>query len=501
MVFSKKAIDYAVAGHSAAMKTALYVTVALILGSLLFKLLSTQINERIKMKMLRDVQNTVVKTQMFASWDYIKTWSTGELQFRIQKDCNEIIQMITKVFPDFSLTFIRLAASLSLLWYMDSRLAIIILCITPLFLFSKIYYKTFRRLNRGLKSKEGDLSHTINENLKLRMLIKSLGIESFRWHKVSQGQEEIIGLKSKVLNFSLISQSIVRLTVNAGFLFTFIWGVTGLHSGSISFGMMTAFLQLVGRVQNPMLGMLSFFPSFVSFGVSVERVQEILKAHIEPQWEPSSVNEIQKLDIENISFKYTDYYVLQNINLQLKRGESTAILGSSGRGKTTLIRILLSVISPQEGSIKVHYDGQVSPLDPSFRQYIGYVPQGDKLFSGSVRDNLLLGDTSISESRIKEAISDACAEFIHTLPHGLDTHIGESGYGLSEGQAQRIAIARTLLRDYPIWLFDEITSSLDPETSEKLMNRLKQLGENKIVVYVTHDMQLAEHCDHVYYLK
>lgn len=501
VVSSKKAVDYAIAKDQLLMIQALYWSVALIFGNLIFKLISTRANELTKMKMLRDVQNQVVEAQMYASWAYIKDWSTGDIQFRIHKDCTEVVQMITQVFPNFTLTIIRLTASLSLLWVMDSRLALIILAITPLFLFSKIFYSKFRQLNKALKTKEGSLSHIINENLKFRMLIKSLGVEGERWSKLTSIQDDILELKNKVLRFSLVSQTMVKATVSTGFLFTFIWGVLGLNAGTISFGTMTAFLQLVGRVQNPMLGLLGFFPSFVSFGVSVERIQEILNGPIVDNDKIVKVENIEKLEIANVSFRYEDRFILNNISLILKKGENTAILGASGRGKTTLIRLLLSVISPQKGTVNLYYNELVKPLNASYRTNFGYVPQGDKLFSGTILDNLIIGRTDVPQVDVENALYNACAEFVYDLPQGLNTVVGESGYGLSEGQAQRIAIARTLLRDSPIWLFDEVTSSLDRVTSQILMERLIEKGKNKIVVFVTHDLNMANYCHHKYYMN
>lgn len=501
VVSSKKAIDFAIDGDKVNMINALYWSISLIVLSIVFKFISTKYNELSKMKMLRDLQNEVAKTQMYSNWEYMKSWSTGDIQFRIQRDCNEVVQMIVQVLPNFTLTGIRLIASLSLLWFMDSRLAFIIIAITPLFLFSKIFYKKFRKLNKDLKTKEGTLSHIINENLKFRMLIRTLGIEKRRWTKLVENQDQILQLKKEVLNFSIVSQTIIKTTVNAGFLFTFTWGVLGLSAGSISFGTMTAFLQLVGRVQNPMLGLLGFFPSFVSFGVSVERVQEIMLEHYEVNDTVQKVQNVEKLEITNLSFSYHDKEVLSDINLTLKKGESTAILGVSGRGKTTLIRLLLSVIYPRKGEIKLYYDGYSQVIDASYRTNFGYVPQGDKLFSGTIKENLILGDIEPTAYCIDRALYNACAEFVYDLPDGLDTIIGESGYGLSEGQAQRIAIARTLLGDTTIWLFDEVTSSLDRETSSLLMSRLKEIGHDKIFVFVTHDMRLAEYCDHIYYMN
>jgi len=434
VVSSKRAIDYAISGNKPEMMNALYWSITLIAFSIVFKFISTKCNELSKMKMLKDLQNNVAKRQMFSSWEYMKSWSTGDIQFRIQRDCNEVIQMIAQIFPNFTLTIIRLIASVSLLWVMDSRLALIILILTPLFLFSKIYYNKFRKLNKELKSKEGILSHIINENLKFRMLIRTLGIEHQRWRKFTDNQDDILRLKKNILNFSMLSQTIIKTTVNIGFLFTFVWGVLGLNSGSISFGTLTAFLQLVGRVQNPMLGMIGFFPSFIAFGVAVERVQEILSGKIEEVKDRVKLQNIEQLEIKNLSFSYDDKFVLNNLNLTFQRGESTAILGPSGRGKTTLIRLLLAVIYPQKGNILLYYNGISTVLNDSHRINFGYVPQGDKLFSGTIRENLLVENETISGEMIDKALFDSCSEFVYELPKGLDTLIGESGYGLSEGQ-------------------------------------------------------------------
>lgn len=501
VVWSKRAIDFAISGSKVNMNHALYWSIFMISLGIIFKLISTKSNEFSRMKMVRDLQNEISRTQMYASWDYIKTWSTGDLQFRIQKDSNEVIQMLTQGFPNFILTIIRLIASLSLLWFMDSRLALIILVITPLLLFSKIYYKKFRELNKSLKFKEGRLSHIINENLKFRMLIRTLGIENDRSLQMNNTQNEILELKTNILNFSVISQGIVKIIGSAGFLVTFIWGVVGLNAGTISFGTMTAFLQLVGRVQGPMLGLFSFFPNFVSFRVSLERVHEVIGSKLDNLESYEEIKNFQKLEVTNLSFRYDDKYVLENINLKLVQGESTAIIGASGRGKTTLIRLLLSVVEPQKGAIKLYYDDTVVDLSPKYRRSFGYVPQGDKLFSATIRENLHLGNGIISEEKMKEALYYSCSEFVYDLPNGLDTLVGESGYGLSEGQAQRIAIARTLLIDCSIWLFDEVTSSLDTATSMLLMERLKVVSRDKIFVFVTHDLHLAACCNQKYYIN
>ena len=324
---------------------------------------------------------------------------------------------------------------------------------------------------------EGEFSHIVTENFKFRMLIQTLGVERQRMKKLLNTQKAILLLKERILRFSLISQTSVKVVLNTGFLITFVWGVLGLSAGTISFGMMSAFLQLVGRVQNPMIGLLGFFPSFVSFGVSLERIGDILSVNRTfDDRDQCLIDKVDMLEFKNVSFKYEDVNILNDINLSLRRGESTAILGGSGRGKTTMIRLLLSVITPQQGQINLYFDNQVKALNNRFKHNFGYVPQGDRLFSGTILENLMIGEQVISDEKINQALYNACAEFVYELPEGLNTVIGESGFGLSEGQAQRIAIARTLLRETPVWLFDEITSSLDPSTSEKLILRLKNIA-------------------------
>lgn len=503
IIFSKKSIDYAVANDKNGLESALYWSIGAIIFSVIFKFISIKSNEICKMRMTCDIQNEVAKAQLYSEWEDFRRWNTGDLLVRVQKDSLEVVQMIVQTFPNFTLTIIRLLTSFGLLWIFDSRLALVVFFITPLFIFSKLYYRKFRKLNIELKKTEGELSHVVTENLKYRMLIQTLGIENFRVKKLLDTQNLILSLKHKILTFSLLSQTSVKIVINIGFLVTFIWSVLGLYAGTISFGMMSAFLQLVGRVQNPLIGLLGFFPAFVSFGVSLERISEVLltKKKYAPSTSQYKIESIQKIELSNVSFKYEEIDIIKNLNLILNQGESTAIIGASGKGKTTLIRLLLSIIRPQEGEINLFFNNKIELLDSRFKTNFGYVPQGDILFSGTIRENLIVRDSFISEKKINEALRNACAEFVFDLPDGIDTVIGESGYGLSEGQAQRLAIARAILSDTPIWLFDEITSSLDSVTALKLIQRLKELGKDKIFVFVTHDMHLASLCDHTFNLS
>ncbi|MDQ8750846.1 ABC transporter ATP-binding protein [Elizabethkingia miricola] len=498
--WSKKAVDFAVSSSTSDLQKALILSVCSVLIALFMRSYSGWLNERTRMKMMISLQNSLVKSQMLSTWKVGKHWHTGDVQVRINNDCQEIVQMVGFSSISFVLTTIRLLASFGFLWLMDPMLAILIVAISPLFLFSKIYFKKLRTLNKDLKTAESNFGNVVQENLRFRMSIRALGVQYARWQKVENSQNDIFRLKLGLLNFSTVSQGIMKLTINAGFLLTFSWGVYRLHANEISFGTMTAFLQLVGRIQAPILLMMGFVPLFIRFRTAVDRVQELENVEVEADIEQEYITEPQDIEINQLSFRYDDKLVIKDLSAKFIKGQPVAVIGSSGKGKTTLIRLLLALVKPDKGEIYINTPAEHLVLSNKYRINIAYVPQGDKLFSGSIKENLQLGEHEVSESKLREVLYLACAEFVYDLPDGLDTIVGESGYGLSEGQAQRIAVARALMRECNIWLFDEVTSALDPDTGEKLIQRLLEAGKNKILVFVTHDMKLAGKCRQTIYI-
>ncbi|MCT4205489.1 ABC transporter ATP-binding protein [Elizabethkingia anophelis] len=498
--WSKKAVDFAVSSSTSDLQKALILSVCSVLIALFMRSYSGWLNEKTRMKMMISLQNLLVKSQMLSTWKVGKHWHTGDIQVRINNDCQEIVQMVGFSSISFVLTTIRLLASFGFLWLMDPMLAILIVAISPLFLFSKIYFKKLRKLNKDLKTAESKFGNVVQENLRFRMSIRALGVQYARWQKVENSQNDIFKLKLGLLNFSTVSQGIMKLTINAGFLLTFGWGVYRLHANEISFGTMTAFLQLVGRIQAPILLMMGFVPLFIRFRTAVDRVQELEQVEVEQEIEQEYITEPQNIEINQLSFRYDDKLVIKDLSAKFITGQPVAIIGSSGKGKTTLIRLLLALIKPDKGEIFINTSTEHLVLSNKYRINIAYVPQGDKLFSGSIKENLQLGEQEVSDSKLREVLYLACAEFVYDLPDGLDTIVGESGYGLSEGQAQRIAVARALMRECNIWLFDEVTSALDPDTGEKLIQRLLEAGKNKILVFVTHDMKLAGKCEQTIYI-
>lgn len=452
-------------------------------------------------RMLQRLQKDVVKTQMQAAWGLVKNWQTGDLMVRVNTDCQEIVQVIGNSAIASAITVLRILAASGFLFWMDPILAVILLAICPLMVFTRLYFRRFRKLNQKLKESESRLGNVVQENLRLRLSIRALNLGRLRWGKVEAAQDNIYNMKMGVLNFSTVSKGVMNLVMNAGFLITFSWGIYKLHAGEITFGTLSAFLQLVSRIQGPVLILMGFVPLFVRFRTSLDRVNEILLTETEEEVEGQYFNSITKIDLQNVSFRYEDKQVLDNLQASLEKGKPVAILGASGKGKTTLIRLLLSVLTPNSGHIKLEADGNTVSLLPAHRVNFSYVPQGDKLFTGTIKENMLIGSDPISEEKLKEVLHAACASFVYDLPEGLDTLVGESGHGLSEGQAQRIAVARALLRDSAVMLFDEVTSALDPQTAKDLTQQLLQAGKDKILVFVTHDLALAQACDQTIYIR
>ncbi|MFD1771602.1 ABC transporter ATP-binding protein [Sphingobacterium suaedae] len=492
--WSKRTIDFAVTADTPQMKEALIFAVCSVVLGVGIGLYSGWLNERTRTLMLIRLQKDVIRTQMQATWGLVKNWHTGDIMVRVNTDCQEVVQVIGNSAIASLVTVLRILAATGFLWWMDPMLAVLLLAICPLIVFSKVYFRRFRKLNQHLKQAESNLGNVVQENLRFRLSIRALNLGALRWRKVDESQDAIYQMKMGVLNFSTVSRGLMNVVVNTGFLVTFAWGVYKLHAGAITFGTLSAFLQLVSRIQGPVLVLMGFVPLFVRFRASLDRLNEILLTEQEEQVAPEYLANIGQIELQGLSFRYEDKEVLNDLQATFVKGRPTAIVGASGKGKTTLIRLLLSLLRPNKGNIWIDSNGHRVLLERKHRVNFAYVPQGDKLFSGTIRENLQITESPISEERMRVALTTACALFVYDLPDGLDTVVGESGHGLSEGQAQRIAVARTLLRDCNVWLFDEVTSALDPPTAAALTAQLLEAGKEKILVFVTHDLALADAC-------
>ena len=444
-------------------------------------------------------------------WNELERFHTGDIVNRVEQDTAAIVGLLTSTIPAFIVTIVQLVAAFVFFCFLDPSLPWVVVGILPIFLLgSRFYMKRMRRYTREIRQSDSRIQSVIQESLQHRTVIKTLEQSDRHIGKLDDLQD---ALRSQIFGrtrFSLSARMLVAFAFSGGYLTAFLWGAVRLSTGSITFGTMTAFLQLVGKVQRPALDLSRLLPSFINALTAVERLMELEELPSEASGTAQLFPQTPDLQLKDVTFSYStgDRPILNHFSCNFPAGSCTAVLGETGAGKTTLIRLLLALADPQAGSITLSsanttqslpstFNSQSSTLEvsPQTRSNFVYVPQGNTLFSGTIRDNLLMGNPHATEAEMLQALRTACADFVLSLPDGIDTNLNEQGGGLSEGQAQRIAIARALLRPGHILLLDEATSALDPETERLLIESLRRNCTGKTFIFITHHPAVAEACE------
>ena len=475
------------------------IVLQLLLSSLTSRLYAhTEISLRNRLR--QDLLEHILKSR----WNGREAFHSGDMLNRMEGDVYTVANLLASSIPSAGITFLQLVGAALFLICLDARLALVILLIMPLaLLFSKLYMKRMRRLTREIRTTDSRVQSHLQENLQHRILISTLECTSMATDTMYSLQS---GLKRLVLRrntFSIFSSFMVQAGFALGYVTAFAWGVYGLDAGTVTFGMLAAFLQLVAQVQRPVVELSRQLPAFISALTSVERIYELISTPLEEQGEPVILEGRLGVRMEDVTFTYFDgkRKVIEHFTHDFEPGSLTAVLGETGSGKSTLVRLALALLQPDEGKITLYGKNMSVSASPLTRGNFVYVPQGNTLVSGTVRDNLLLGNPRAADTHIWEALHMAAADFVRELPQGLDTPCGEMGMGLSEGQAQRIAIARGLLRPGNIVLLDEPTSSLDSDTERILLERLSHAIKDKTLIVITHQEQTARLCNVVIRMK
>ena len=458
----------------------------------------------------------VVKTQnilrrnhfshvLFSTWRGKEMFHSADTVNRLEEDIRVVTELLCVKIPDMLLTVCQLiAASVYAVILAPGLIWMVIALMIVAIVGSRLYFNKLRSLTDSIRKKDSRVQQLFQDNLRLRDLVLMLFGPSKVMGRLDSEQKDIENLTRKRLFYNVIARGFMSIGFMGGYAAAFFWGVFGIASGTVTYGMMTAMLQLVGQVQRPISDIGRAIPAFIHAVTSIERLSELTDLQQEDQGEAIVFEDAPELTLRDVSFSYpdSDELVLKDFSWKFRRGTLTAIMGLTGAGKSTLMRIVMGLLSPTKGAVEISGEKggktQTETISARTRENFMYVPQGNTLLSGTIKENLLLVDPDADDALLKEVLQRAEAGFVLDLPEGMDTRCGEDGSGLSEGQCQRIAIARALLKKGGVLLLDEATSALDSQTEKRLLDNICNFYRGKkTIIFISHRDAVATAADDI----
>ncbi|MBQ9762514.1 MAG: ABC transporter ATP-binding protein [Oscillospiraceae bacterium] len=497
-VVSKYMIDAIVAME---LNRLLFYVCAMLLSAALgvaFQSLTSRFSAKLSIDMLGDVQQSVFDSLMDADWQSLGAYPTGELLNRFSADIGTVSSCAVSWLPGVIIESFTVLSILIVILIYDPIMALIGCASTPiLFLMSRNLLGKQRNFNQKVREVGGDMAAFQSETFRNMDTLKSFGVERSMSDKLRAKQSRYRDTVLEHNRFTIRTNvwlTVMGTAVQYGALGYCLWR---LWRGDILFGTMTLFLQQRSSLSSAFSSLMSLIPTALSGSVAAERIRELTELPKEPHTRAAIPAGQCAVELRQVTVGY-DKTVLTDVNLQAPAGKIIALIGPSGEGKTTLLRLLLGLIRPDTGEVYLmDTDGQKHPLGADTRHCFTYVPQGNTVIAGTVAENLRLARPDATDSELTAALRDACAlEFVQALPGGLHAPIGEGGKGLSEGQAQRIAIARALIRRAPVMLLDEVTSALDQDTERRVLENLTTRGVTTVLT--THRPSVLTQCHRVY---
>lgn len=459
-------------------------------------LLNSYTNARLTISMRNYLFSLVCRKK----YSYISAYHSGDLLNRFTSDTDVIVNSVVSIIPNISSMAAKIIGGISALIVLDARIAFIILVLgISVPALGRMINRKYKALHKKSQQTEGRTRSFLQECFENIVVMKTFVSEAPFTKKLNQLMKENYRIKMKRTGVSVATHISLYSFFTVGYYTILIWGAGMISSGFITYGTLMAFLQLVSQLRAPLQNVSGIIPQYYSALASAERLMEIEKG--QDDMAPVSADKLEKikksfsgLEVKDITFAYKNELILKNCSFEAEKGKITAITGESGSGKSTIFKIILGLYEPQNGDITVN--GNI-PLDTSLRGLFAYVPQGNMVLSGTIRENITLCNESVSqEDLINAAKAAEIYELISSMPEGFDTVISERGGGLSEGQIQRISIARALLTDAPVLLLDEATSALDEATETKVLSNIKALN-GKTVLFVTHRNTSLKVCDKI----
>lgn len=502
----REAIDGAVSGNKM-----VFLKFVIILGLIMVGQIAARGVIRFLDEYVRSGMENVIKTRLYETilsrkYSAITAFHTGELLNRITNDAVVVADGFVQIIPGIIAMLVKLVGAAAVLFVLDYRFSVIFFAGGGLVLiFTTLFRRVMKKLHKDVQAADGVLRSYLSENLGSLMVLKTFGAERKSIDTSKQYMDKHRFMRIKRNKFSNICNVGFGLVMNGGYIFGLCWCSFGILHGSITYGTLSAVLQLVDQLWAPLANMTGYLPKFYGMLSSAERCMELEtleEEHVESQFSRDYCRELYKdmtaIECKNITFRYEDDIILENADIYIGKGELITIMGNSGAGKSTLLKLLLAIYEPEKGTLEIKTEKESYALTERYRKMFAYVPQGNFLMSGNVTSAIAsLDDTSadVDMDKVKAVAHIACADtFVEKLEHGYDTLIGERGMGISEGQAQRLAIARALYTDAPVLLLDEATSALDEQIEKKVLKNIRELTD-KTVIIVSHRKAVLEVCD------
>lgn len=507
VALSKRAVDLATGDVSGNLLLCAIGLIAAIAVELICSAIGNRTTELSEADMKNKLQEKLFACLMTTTWNGNERFHSGETLSRLTEDCRVAAECLCKTVPTVVIAAVQLVGAFVFMWYFSPLLAVTLIVILPVFFFAgKLFFRKMRVLTRRIRDIESRLHERMQESLQHRILLVTCRHTLRTIDAISALHHSRYSVIRRRANITMYSRTAVIAGFEGGYLAAFLWGIIGLYKGTITFGMMTAYLQLAGQIQRPLAELARLLPGLIQSHTAFSRILEIEHLPAEDLPSESAIDESDLpagISFRDVTFRYpgASHPVFSHFNHIFAPGSKTAIMGETGAGKSTLLRLILALLRPQEGEIDLltgfPEDYESTPVSSTTRNRIVYVPQGNSLLSGTIRYNLRTANPDASDEEMRTALHDAAADFVFDLKYGLETTCGEHGEGLSEGQAQRIAIARGLLRPGSILLLDEISAALDEETESLLMQRLSARKSSHTLLIITHRPGVLPYCDNI----
>lgn len=508
----KYVIDIVTGSLNQSILLVVLAAVAMLLGSIFLSAITSRITTKVNVKIQNELQLQVYGTIFNAQWESLREYRKGDLINRINSDASLIASGAVSWWPTVITFAAKFIYTFVLIVMNDPIMAAIALMSAPVSaLLSRFMIRKMHNHSLKVKELSADIMSYQEDSFQNLQYIKSFGISDVINKRLIKKQQEY---KEESLNYNKVTVLMNIIMGFVGITVTFVsyaWGIYRLWEGFITYGTMVMFLQLTLTLSNSFNSILSVIPTTINLGTSAARIislenlpeEKSTPTAEEKKFINSNFKSGVSINCSSLSFSYSDKpseRVLKNAGFSAGIGETIAIIGGSGIGKTTFFRLLLGLLEPTEGEITFKgNNNETIKAGPSTRELIAYVPQGNTIISGTVAENLRLIKKDATDEEIITALKLSCAyDFVSKLPQGINSQIGESGNGFSEGQIQRISIARALIKDAPVLLFDEVTSALDEETEGRLLHNIQTHFKNKTIIFVTHKLNALDISDKVY---